>query len=63
MHLGVPAAGTALAYGALIRSWPIILPNAVTFLLAFPLLVMKLRFRNKKDASAVRIEESESQSA
>lgn len=33
-----------VAYGFLIHSLPIILPNAVTFLLAFPLLVMKLRF-------------------
>ena len=35
-----------VAYGFLIKSLPIILPNAVTFLLAFPLLVMKLRFRD-----------------
>jgi len=34
-----------VAYGFLIHSLPIILPNAVTFLLAFPLLMMKLRFR------------------
>jgi len=33
-----------VAYGFLIHSLPLILPNAVTFLLAFPLLVMKLRF-------------------
>lgn len=33
-----------VAYGILIRSLPIILPNAITFLLAFPLLVMKIRF-------------------
>jgi len=33
-----------VAYGFLIHSLPIILPNAVTFFLAFPLLVMKLRF-------------------
>jgi len=39
-----------VAYGVMIRSLPIILPNAVTFLLAFPLLVMKLRFTS--DASA-----------
>jgi MtN3 and saliva related transmembrane protein len=31
-------------YGFLIRSLPIIVPNAVTFFLAFPLLIMKLRF-------------------
>jgi MtN3 and saliva related transmembrane protein len=34
-----------VAYGFLIHSLPLILPNAITFLLAFPLLVMKLRFR------------------
>ena len=33
-----------VAYGFLMHSLPLILPNAVTFLLAFPLLVMKLRF-------------------
>ena len=36
-----------VAYGFFIRSLPIILPNAVTFLLAFPLLVMKLRYRKE----------------
>jgi len=35
-----------VAYGVMIRSLPLILPNVVTFLLAFPLLVMKLRFAN-----------------
>ena len=35
-----------VAYGVMIRSLPLILPNMVTFLLAFPLLVMKLRFAN-----------------
>jgi MtN3 and saliva related transmembrane protein len=35
-----------VAYGFLIHSWPIILPNGITFFLAFPLLIMKLRFRN-----------------
>ena len=34
------------AYGFLIGSLPIILPNAITFFLAFPLLIMKLRFHN-----------------
>lgn len=33
-----------VAYGFLIHSLPIILPNAVTFFLAFPLLILKLRF-------------------
>ena len=37
-----------VAYGVLIHSWPIILPNGVTFFLAFPLLVMKLRFCEKR---------------
>lgn len=32
-------------YGVFIRSLPIILPNVITFLLAFPLLILKLRFR------------------
>jgi MtN3 and saliva related transmembrane protein len=34
-----------VAYGFLIHSLPLILPNAITFFLAFPLLVMKLRHR------------------
>ena len=36
-----------VAYGFLIHSLPLILPNAITFLLAFPLLVMKLRYRSE----------------
>ena len=35
-----------VAYGVMIRSLPLILPNAITFFLAFPLLVMKLRFQD-----------------
>lgn len=35
-----------VAYGFLIHSLPIILPNTITFFLAFPLLIMKLRYRN-----------------
>ena len=35
-----------VSYGVMIRSYPIILPNAVTFLLSAPLLVMKLRYRH-----------------
>ena len=38
-----------VAYGFLIHSLPIILPNAITFFLAFPLLVMKVRYRNSSD--------------
>ena len=34
-----------VAYGFLIHSLPMILPNAITFFLAFPLLIMKLRYR------------------
>jgi MtN3 and saliva related transmembrane protein len=44
-----------VAYGVMIRSLPLILPNAVTFFLAFPLLVMKLRFQG---GSAVSPDES-----
>lgn len=36
-----------VAYGFLIHSLPLILPNAITFCLAFPLLIMKLRFRDQ----------------
>jgi MtN3 and saliva related transmembrane protein len=36
-----------VGYGYLIHSLPIMLPNAITFLLAFPLLVMKVRFRHQ----------------
>ena len=42
-----------VAYGVFIRSLPIILPNAFTFLLAFPLLIMKLRFRQKSSDAAL----------
>ncbi len=38
-----------VAYGFFIHSLPIILPNAVTFFLAFPLLVMKLRYREEQE--------------
>ena len=34
-----------LAYGVMMRAWPIVLANAVTVLLAGAILVMKLRFR------------------
>jgi len=33
-----------VVYGLWIRSMPLILTNVLTFVLAFPLLVMKLRF-------------------
>lgn len=38
-----------VACGVLIHSLPLILPNGVTFLLAFPLLLMKLHY-GKQDA-------------
>ena len=47
-----------VAYGFLIHSLPIILPNAVTFLLEFPLLVMKLRFRHGPAPSEVGMHEA-----
>ena len=34
-----------VCYGFMIHSLPIILPNAVTFFLSAPLLVMKLRYK------------------
>jgi MtN3 and saliva related transmembrane protein len=42
-----------VAYGFLIHSLPIILPNAVTFFLAFPLLIMKLRFNGAATTAPV----------
>jgi len=42
-----------VTYGFLIHSLPIILPNAVTFLLASPLLVLKLRHREKDMRTAM----------
>lgn len=33
-----------LVYGLLIGSWPVILANAVTFVLVFAILVLKLRY-------------------
>jgi MtN3 and saliva related transmembrane protein len=42
-----------VAYGFLIHSLPIILPNAVTFFLAFPLLIMKLRYHGEASADVV----------
>jgi MtN3 and saliva related transmembrane protein len=45
-----------VAYGLLIRSLPIILPNGITFFLAFPLLVMKLRYRQAAAVASGRDE-------
>ena len=41
------AAGVALwlAYGLLLRAWPIVIANAVTLALALAILGMKLRYR------------------
>jgi MtN3 and saliva related transmembrane protein len=38
-----------VCYGVLIHSLPIILPNAVTLLLAFPLLIMRLKYGRGTD--------------
>lgn len=35
-----------LAYGILVRAWPVIVANGITLLLALFLLGMKLRFKN-----------------
>jgi MtN3 and saliva related transmembrane protein len=43
-----------VAYGVLIHSLPIILPNSVTFLLACPVLVLKLRNRAESPQSGAR---------
>ena len=44
---GVFSSGVALwlAYGILLRAWPIVAANAVTLALALAILAMKLRFR------------------
>lgn len=34
-----------LIYGLLLKAWPIILTNAVTFLLTLAILALKLRYR------------------
>ncbi len=41
------AVGVALwlAYGLLLRAWPIVIANAVTLALALAILAMKLRYR------------------
>lgn len=43
-----------VVYGFMIHSLPIILPNTITFLLAFPLLLMKLHFHRKPSEAAAR---------
>lgn len=34
-----------LAYGLLLRAWPIVVANSITLVLALAILAMKLRFR------------------
>ncbi len=34
-----------LIYGILIRKWPVIIPNAITFVLALIILIYKLRYK------------------
>jgi MtN3 and saliva related transmembrane protein len=44
---GVFTVGVALwlAYGVVLRSWPIVLANGITLALALAILAMKLRYR------------------
>ncbi|HEY8707483.1 MAG TPA: SemiSWEET transporter [Burkholderiaceae bacterium] len=37
-----------LAYGVLLRAWPIVIANAVTFVLAAGILTMKLRLGRRR---------------
>jgi MtN3 and saliva related transmembrane protein len=45
---GVFALGVALwlAYGLLLRAWPLVLANGITLALAIAILAMKLRYRS-----------------
>ena len=43
-----------VGYGFMIHSLPIILPNAVTFFLSAPLLLMKLRYRDSTEGRHAR---------
>lgn len=36
-----------LAYGVLLRAWPIVIANGITLVLASSILTMKLRYRNR----------------
>ena len=44
------ALGVALwfAYGVILHSWPIILANAITLVLAFAIIALTLRFRRRR---------------
>mgnify|MGYP001340874266 CR=1 FL=1 len=37
-----------LAYGVILRAWPIILSNAITMVLAFAIIGLTLRFRRRR---------------
>ena len=40
--------GLWLVYGLMIETWPLILANALTFALAFSILLLKLRTKHQK---------------
>ena len=40
-----------LVYGLSVRAWPVVAANAVTLMLALAILVMKLRFGSKPQAT------------
>jgi MtN3 and saliva related transmembrane protein len=44
--------GLWLIYGLMIEKWPLILANALTFLLALSILVLKIRSTGKPDKRA-----------
>jgi MtN3 and saliva related transmembrane protein len=48
--LFVMGTGTALwtLYGVMLRRWPIILPNGITFFLLLSLIVMKASYRRRE---------------
>lgn len=57
ISLGMYAAFTAgvalwLAYGVLLRAWPVVVANAITLALALTILGMKLRYRNRRNPPA-----------
>ena len=37
-----------LAYGVILRAWPIIISNAITLVLAFAIIALTLRFRRHR---------------
>lgn len=37
-----------LAYGAILRAWPIIVSNAITLVLAIAIIVLTVRFRRRR---------------